>query len=372
MSRPHLMQSRSGPETVIDGVTYLYFGGTSYLGIQSRDEVVAAGCAALEKYGLHTGTSRAGYGTSDPLLDIERRAAEFFGTEDAFYFGSGYVANHVMVGALGDADLILVDEGAHFCVREAARLGGGEVVTFKHRDPADLKRLSARGGKVLVMADAVGPSSGTLAPVAEYLAALDGLEATLLLDDAHGFGVLGPDGRGLLDALGLWENTNGGAAVGGVEIAVCGTLAKALGGFGGIVPGTREFVGRARRSSHYFDGASPQPPAITAAAARALEIVMAEPELRTRLRANTLRLRAGLRELGLSAPETETAQFGVTVGDTDQMRGIHQALKEHGILLPFVPAYSGIPREGVLRFAVTPAHTDAQIDRLLSELGSLL
>lgn len=371
---PNLMQSRSGPETVIDGVRYLYFGGTSYLGIQAREEVIQAGCSAFRELGMNTGTSRAGYGTSQPLVDVEARAAEFFGTEDAFYFGSGYVANHVMISALAElAEVVIVDEGSHFCVREAAQLCGTEILTFSHRKATDLARIVAGRDHVLVMADAVGPSSGTLAPVTDYLEVLgETTGATLLLDDAHGFGVLGKHGRGLFDALGLWEHVNGGPQAGGVRLAVCGTLAKALGGFGGIIPGTHEFVEQARHASHYFDGASPQPPAITAASARALEIVMAEPTLRSDLRANTLRLRAGLRDLGWKVPETETAHFGVTLGDATQMRSLHAALRKRGILVPYIPTYSGIPEAGVLRLAVFANHTFEQIDTLLACLHDLL
>lgn len=374
LEMPHLIQSQSGPETLIDDVRYLYFGGTSYLGLQTRPEVIEAGCSALREFGLHTGTSRAGFGTSRPLLEVESQAAAFFGTDAAFYFSSGYVSNHIMVSALAkDIDTVIVDDGSHFCVQEAAMMSGKEVVTFAHRDPEDLARVVDGRGRVLIMADAVGPSAGTVAPVMSYLSVLSRCAgATLLLDDAHGFGVLGRNGRGLVDSLGLWQHVNGGDPADGVRLCVCGTLAKALGGFGGIIPGTTEFIERVRTASHYFDGASPQPPAVTAAAARALQIVMAEPELRAKLRANTLRLRDGLRAMDLEVPDTETAHFGVTLANADRMRSVHLDLKSRGILVPYVPAYSGIPAEGVLRIAVFATHSSEQIDQLLDVLREIL
>jgi 7-keto-8-aminopelargonate synthetase-like enzyme len=223
------------------------------------------------------------------------------------------------------------------------------------------------------MADAVGPSSGQLVPVGEYLEVLSGCGgATLLLDDAHGFGVLGENGRGLYDQAGLWPHANGGGPVWGVELVATGTLAKALGGFGGVLPGTREFVGRARASSHYFDGASPMPSAVAGSTAKALEIAAAEPDLRARLRENVRRLRAGLRGLGLETPAGEAAQVGVVAGDAARMRGLHAALRERGILVPYVPTYSGIPASGVLRIAVFATHTGEQIGRLLAGLAALL
>lgn len=374
MTHTSLMQSAPGPETVIDGVRYLYFGGTSYLGLAAHPEVIEAGCAALREFGLHTATSRARIGTSPPVQEVERRAAEFFGTEDAFYFVSGYCANHILVAALAPGmESVLVDEAAHYCVLEAARLAGVPVTTFRHRDAADLARLARGRQRVLVMADAVGPATGVLAQVPDYLRALAGCEqAALQLDDAHGFGVLGEHGRGLLDELGLWPQANRSASEPGVSLFVGGTLSKALGGFGGIIPGTREFVARARTASHYFDGASAPASPVAGATAKALEIVLREPSLRRQLRDNTQRLRAGLRALGLAVPEGATANFGVSVGDAANMRRLHEALKDRGLMLPYVSAYSGIPAEGLLRFAVFANHTTAQLDHLLGELQSLV
>lgn len=374
MSAYSLMQSAPGPETVIDGVRYLYFGGTSYLGLANRPEVIEAGCAALRQYGVHSATTRARFGTNPPVLEVEQRAAEFFGTEDAFYFSSGYQSNHILVAALAaDADVVLVDEAAHYCVLEATRLAGKPVHTFRHRDPADLARVAAPHDRVLAMADGVNPSTGTVAPVSEYLAALAGrAHATLLLDDAHGFGVLGERGRGLLDERDLWPHVNGGSPVNDVRVCVGGTLAKALGGYGGIIPGTREFVERARKSSHYFDGASAPASAEAGATAKALEIVLREPELRSRLRTNVRHVRAGLRELGLSVPAGDTANFGVTIGGAADMKRIHEALKARGIMLPYFGAYSGLPPAGVLRFAIFATHTTGQLDELLAELRAVV
>lgn len=371
-----MMHSAPGPETVIDGVPYLYFGGTGYLGLASHPEVIEAGCEALRRYGVHSATSRGRFGTTPPVLAVEERAAEFFGTEDAFFFGSGYAANHILVSATSaDAHAVLLDESSHYCVGEAARLPGLPVVTFRHGDPEDLNRAAAPWGKVLVMADAVGPSDGGLAPVADYLEVLKTRDqAVLLLDDAHGFGVLGNEGRGLLDEVGLWGRVNGGLheADSPVRIVVGGTLAKALGGFGGIIPGTAAFVEKARKSSHYFDGSSAPASAVAGSTAKALEIVIRQPELRHRLWENAARLRGGLRALGLQPPPGRSAHFGVALEKAETMRGIYETLKSRGILLPYIAAYSGIPPQGILRFAVFANHTPAQIDHLLSELGSLL
>lgn len=370
------MESPPGPETVIDGVSYLYFGGTSYMGLAGHPEVVEAGCEALRRYGVHSATSRSRIGTIPPVREVERLAAEYFGTEEAFYYGSGYMSNHILVSALaGGMDAVLLDEGSHYSVAEAARLPGVPVIPFAHGDPAALAAAAAPYRRILVMADGVGPSMGEAAPVEEFVRVVSGFErAVLLLDDAHGVGVLGAQGRGVLEELGMWELANGGAGCGPVELAVGGTLSKALGGFGGIIPGTRAFTDAARRASHYFDGASAPPSAAAGSTAKALEILLREPERRAQLHRNVARLREGLRTLpGLTVPEGRTAHFGVTAGGRrDALVRIHEGLKQRGILVPFVDAYSGIPDGGILRFAVFATHTTGQIDRLIAEVHALL
>ena len=136
------MQSPPAAETWIDGRRApLYFGGCGYLGLAARPEVIEAACAATRRYGIHSATSRSGFGNNPPTLAVERLAAEFFGTEDAFYFASGYVGNHILVQALAPrCDAVAADASAHFCLDEAARLLGVPVVRFGHCDAEDLRR----------------------------------------------------------------------------------------------------------------------------------------------------------------------------------------------------------------------------------------
>ncbi len=125
------MEGPPGAITRIDGREYLYFGGTGYLGLAGNAEVIDAGCEALRRYGTHTATSRSGFGTSPLTLEVERRAAEFFDLDEAFYFASGYAGNHVLIQALAErVDLVLADESAHFCLAEATRLLGQPVERF--------------------------------------------------------------------------------------------------------------------------------------------------------------------------------------------------------------------------------------------------
>jgi 7-keto-8-aminopelargonate synthetase-like enzyme len=374
-----VLQSPPGARVIIDGREYLYFAGTSYLGLAGRPEVIEAACEAVRRYGVHTATSRTGFGNNPPTLAVEHLAAQFFGTEDAFYFVSGYVGNHILIQGLGGGSAaVFIDELSHYSLKEAARLAGLPIIPFRHRDPEDLgTRLSQslrEGQRPLLMTDGVFPMTGAIAPVDEYHRVLQKFKpAAILIDDAHGMGVLGANGRGTLEHLKLWrKQCNGRIRPNGVLLCVCGTMSKAMGGFGGIIPGSRSFVDRARRSSHYFDGASAPPSAAAGATAKALELVMREPDLRHRLRENAGRMRRNLRELGLAVDDWPTPNIGMQIGSAGTMRRIHKELKARGILVPYIANYAGAGKEGLLRIAVFATHTIEMIDLLVAELRRVL
>jgi 8-amino-7-oxononanoate synthase len=373
------MQSAPGPETVIDGRRYVYFGGTGYLGLAGHPEVIEAACAAVRLYGVHSATSRSGFGTNPSTRAVEQRAATFFNKAEAFYFSSGYAGNHIVVQALADrVDAVFVDAAAHYAITEAARLLGKPIVPFKHRDAEDLKsclRKQSPGSRYpLVMSDGVFSVSGAIAPVAEYMEVLKSYGPSALhLDDAHGVGVLGENGRGLCELCGFWDGQgNLEFAVDGVTLTACGTLSKAIGGFGGIIAGSAKFMAQVRHASHYFEGASAPSSADAGATEKTLEIVQREPGLRRQLHANAAQLRAGLRTLGLAVPEAPTAHFSLEIGDAAAMRTIHARLRESGFLVPYMRAYAGIGPQGALRFAACALHTSQMIEGVVAALGKIL
>ncbi len=376
---PPLMEGPPGALTRIDGKEYLYFGGTGYLGLAGCAEVIGAACEALRRYGIHTSTSRTGYGNSPLTLDVERLAAQFFGTAGTFYFASGYAGNHILIQALAHrADVLLADESAHFGLAEASRLLGRPVESFRHRDPDDLRqkllKFAPPGQRPLVLTDGVFSLTGAVAPIDQYVEALrDHDTATLLVDDAHGIGTIGGNGRGSLEHLGLWsEDVNADPARSGVGLYVCGTLSKAIGGFGGVLPGSLALLDRVRQTSHYYEGASAPMSAAAGATAKALEIVLRQPQLRHRLDQNVRRLRGGLRELGLAVDDWPTPIIGLSIGNGENMRRIHDKLRQAGIIVPYFAAYSGAGPAGRLRIAVFATHTEEMLDRLLAELRKVL
>ncbi|HUT09429.1 MAG TPA: pyridoxal phosphate-dependent aminotransferase family protein [Thermoguttaceae bacterium] len=379
-----LMQSPPGAYTVIDGRRYLYFAGTGYLGLQGHPEVIRAACEATQQYGIGSANSRTAFGNLPPTLDVEHEAAAMLGVEDAFYFASGYVGNHILTLMLQDRfDAVFVDELSHYSVFEAARLSGRPVFRFRHCDPEHLaESLEIHlepGQRPLVAGDGVFAARGTIAPVAQYEAVLAEYPGAMLcLDDAHGLGVLGMEGRGTFEHAGLFDRgVNGYPDVSadssdGPRLFLCGTLSKAIGGHGGVISGSGDFIARLKSTSPYYGGASAPPVPAAAATARALEIVRTHPELRTRLWKNAEALKGGLCRMGLQADDTPVPIVCLTLGDAENMQRIQRELMQRGIVIAYMAAYSGLGPEGALRLAVFATHTEEMIGQLLDELRRLV
>jgi 7-keto-8-aminopelargonate synthetase-like enzyme len=273
----YLMQGPPGTETVINGRRCLYFGGTSYYSLQSHPEVLKAAHAALDLYGMHSSTSRAsgGYGDTPLYEEVECVAAEFFGTEDAAYMASGYLTNMAALQVLRQQrgfDVIFQDAMGHYSIVDFSQSFGLPVVTFAHCDPEDLARkLKANlhsGQKPLVLTDGVFPVPGEIAPVPDYIKALESYDGLLWLDDCHGLGVIGSKGRGTYDHFGLQ----------GDRLLFGGTMSKAFGGYGGIVP-TTSALAAGIRSGHIMAGATMPPSAAAGASIKGLALLSAHPEV---------------------------------------------------------------------------------------------
>ncbi len=366
--------------TIVNGRPCLYFVGTGYLGLQARAEPRQAAEDALRRYGLHAATTRAGLGNVAPLVELEREAARFFNVEDSLYLVSGYACNRVVLDAFADSfDAVLFDERSHYSMLDA--LAGRDLARyeFRHRDSTHLGELLktrlSKNARPLVVTDGVFASSGAIAPMSEYARILDERPGSaLLVDDAHGVGVLGANGRGTLEYEGLTNRPINSAepSAANCRIFLTATLSKALGGYGGIIPGARSFVEKLKNSSHWFDGISAPPTAIAAAGRKSLELAQNEPELRERLNKNAAQLKNGLRRLGLDVDDFPTPISGISIGSKENMRQIQAALFEQNVAVAFMPKYAGSSGEGAIRLAVFATHDEAMIDELLTKLGKLL
>jgi 8-amino-7-oxononanoate synthase len=360
--RFRVLQSPVGPRVRIDGREVDYFCGTSYFGLHGHPEVIAAACAAAHEVGLGAATSLST--PAHAALDRELRA--FLDVETVALAPSGYLAPLVLLQALRqDYDIAFVDSAAHYGELDALRAVGRDFATFQHLDPEDLARqLSSRlraGQRPLVLTDGVFPSTGALAPLVDYEAALSRYPGGLLcIDDAHAFGVLGEMGRGSLEHH----------RVDPLNAYACGTLSKAFGAAGGIVPGPRALAEKIRAHSTVPIGASAPSAPAAAAAAAAVRLLADCPAMRRTLWGNVARLRSGLRGLGFDLAPTPVPIVSLSGRMDLDLRRAHARLADDGIAVLHVPprGYSDAPSVESLRIAVFSTHSHEQIDRLVDAL----
>jgi 8-amino-7-oxononanoate synthase len=344
-----------------EGRRLLSFSCNDYLNLSHHPAVKAAAMAAVQTHGVGAGASRLVTGDHPLFAELEARLAALKGAQAACVFGSGYLANAGIIPTLmREGDLILADELAHACIWSGAQLSGAAVVPFRHNDMADLAaRLTAgraQAARCLIATDGVFSMDGDLAPLDQISALARAHDAWLLVDDAHGLGVIGPAGRG---SASLFPDAR-------IDLAM-GTLSKALGGYGAYVCASRPVIDLLKTRARTLVYSTGLPPANAAAALAALDIIAAEPE---RVAAPLARARRFTRALNL--PQAQSAVVPIIMGEAYRALDAARALETQGLLAvairpPTVPA--GTAR---LRLAFTAGHTDAQVDQLAEALRPLM
>jgi glycine C-acetyltransferase/8-amino-7-oxononanoate synthase len=360
------MESPPGPRIVVDGEVYLYFGGTSYHCLHADECAMQAGIDAWRRYGTNTATSRRNLGTSPVHAQLEQDAAAFFGEEDAAYLASGYLLNTAAVEALAlmrGVARIYIDEFAHFSLWNAARATGLPLHPFEHRSPAALtttiSSTLAADEHPLIISDGLFPGTGAIAPVDAYTAIAESVGGELWIDDSHGIGVLGPGGRGTLAYLGIHsERAHYG-----------GTLSKAFGGFGGLIPASGDFIACVQSGATMI-GASPVPTPIAAATLQCLQTLNARPELCETLQDNVRYFRDGLQDLGINLAPTPSPIVTFCIGDAALMQLVQTTLWKRHIAIQYADnKYPAIGPQGALRIVIFSAHSREHLDELLENLG---
>jgi 8-amino-7-oxononanoate synthase len=354
----------SATHVTIKGREVLSFGGCNYLGLAHHHDVISAAIGGLARYGLSTSASRETTGNTAAHDELEAVLMRFLGMPGAVVVPDGYTANLAAAQALAaDHRVAIIDARSHKSIREAVAVAGMELVEFDHLSPghaaAQTARHASRG--VVVFTDGVFTADGGLAPVPELLAALPARGAVLIVDDCHGFCVMGPRGAGTVTHFGLSDP----------RLVITTTLAKGLGCHGGVVAGAPWIAERVRTRASAYICTTPTSPAIVAAATEAVGVVLREPERLARLRENAARLSGGLARLGLDLVRTPAPISAFVLASMDRMRQIHSDLLSGGILAPLI-SYPGGPAPCYFRLSVTSEHRPEHIDRLLASLGALL
>jgi len=354
-----------GVEPVIDGRSYISFCSNDYLGLANEPRVRAAFIRAVSEYGVGSGASHLVTGHLRPHHALEEELADFTGRARALLFSTGYMANLGLTAALtGRGDTLFEDRLNHASLLDAAVLSRARLRRFPHGDVGALERVLTddAGGRKLVLTDGVFSMEGDIAPLREESRVAWEQGAWLVVDDAHGLGVVGPTGRGSLEVHGL--------SCDDVPILM-GTLGKAFGTFGAFVAGSHALIETLIQQARSYIYTTALPPAVAAAARTSLRIVQDEPWRRDHLADLVRRFRHGVQALGLPLLDSTTPIQPVVLGDAHHALQAAIRLGERGIfVVPIRPPT--VPRGGArLRIALSAAHTPDHVDRLLDALAEL-
>ena len=360
-----------GPEVVLDGRRLVAFASNDYLGLANDAALKAGAMAAIEQWGVGVGASQLVSGRLGIFDALEQSLAEFAQREAALFFPSGFQANLGVLTALTDRhDVIFADRVNHASLIDGAQLSRAQHIRYAHADMDDLaQRLAntpvSNGGARLIVTDSVFSMDGDEAPLAELMSLAERYDAWLIIDDAHGLGVLGPQGRGSIADAGLPPHPN---------LVMIGTLGKAAGVSGAFVAGQRnviEWLIQRARSYIYTTGPSPM---IAGALLAAIVRIIQADDLRTRLSSNIAQLRHGIEQLHLpfTLLPSRTGIQALVVGDNAQTLDIAAGLMDQGYWVPAIRPPTVAAGTARLRISLSAAHSAAHIDGLLGALAQVV
>lgn len=347
---------QNGTRVWLEGKELVMMASNDYLGLVWHPKVIAAGVAALEQWGASPTGSRMANGSRAYHTQLEEALAAFIGVPSAHVFSAGYLACMASVAGFAQkSDLILADKNLHSSLMAGIGQTNAEVVRFSHNSPTDLAEILATekpDRPKFVVLEGVYSMEGHLCPLDQFTEKLRDQNAMVVLDDAHGLGVMGPNGRGTPAHFGLTNK---------VDIYT-GSLSKSLASVGGFVAGSHSMVEYLRTHAKQLIFSAALPPAQAACALAALEVLQNEPEYNQKLWENTRRYHAFLRSLGLDIWETQTPATPIIVGSRDKAFKLWRRLMDNGLftvmsVAPAVPA-----GKDLIRTAISAAHTPADFE----------
>jgi len=354
-----VIESAQDPEVIISGRKMIMVGSNNYLGLTNHPKVKEAAIEAVKKYGSGCAGSRFLNGTLDIHVALEAKLARFMRKDAALIFSTGFQVNLGVISALiGKDDIIIIDKMDHASIIDGCRLSYGEVKKFRHNDMADLKRVleeNKNKGKLIIV-DGVFSMEGDIAKLPDIVELAKKYDARLMVDDAHGIGVLGKTGRGTAEHFGLEDEVD----------LIMGTYSKSLASIGGFISGDSDIVHYIKHFARALIFSASPPPASVAAVSAALDIIENEPERRARLWKNTNRMLKGLRELGFETGPSETPIIPVIVGDNELAFKMAMMMQEEGVFAN-VAVSPAVPNgKALIRTSYMATHTDEHLDIVLS------
>jgi 8-amino-7-oxononanoate synthase len=356
------ISATEGNMVTIEGKELLMMGSNSYLGLADHPEVKRAAVAAIEKYGTSCSGSRFLNGSLDIHRALEEELAEFVGKPDALVFTTGFHANSGTISVLvGKGDFAVTDKLDHASIIDGCLLSRGKKLRFRHNDMKDLEEVLSRTPferSKLVIVDGVFSMEGDIARLPEIVRLCRQYNADVMVDDAHGIGVLGKSGAGTADHFGLTDD---------VKI-IMGTFSKSLASLGGFIASDRATIESLKHNSRTLIFSASTTPSNVAAARMALKILKREPERIERLWENTRRMMAGLQALGLDTGHSETPIIAVRVGGTLTTFRMCTLLHEEGVFVNPVVAPAVPEGDCLIRVSLMASHTSDQIDFALDKL----
>jgi 8-amino-7-oxononanoate synthase len=352
-----------GTHVTVDGRDMIMVGSNNYLGLTTHPKVKAAALEALQEYGTSCSGSRFLNGTLEIHEQLETHLARFIGKESAQVFSTGFQTNQGVIAPLiSRSDTVIIDRLVHASVVEGVRLSFGKIRRFKHNDVESLRRnleASRDSNGVLVIVDGVYSMEGDIVPLPEIVAVCKEFEARIMVDDAHGVGVLGANGQGTLEHFGLTDEVD----------LVMGTFSKSLASLGGFIAGDARVISYIKHHSRALIFSAAMPPSAIAAVQAAVSVIETEPEIRENLWRNTQFLRENILSLGFDIGPTETPIIPLIVGDDFRTLFFWKRLFDEGLFTNCVLAPGVQEGQQRIRMCLMATHTMKDLEQVIEVCG---
>jgi len=354
-----VIESAQDPEIMMGGRKMIMIGSNNYLGLTNHPGVKEAAIEAIKKYGTGCAGSRFLNGTLDIHVNLEEKLARFIRKEAALIFSTGFQVNLGVISALvGKDDAALIDKMDHASIIDGCRLSFGEIKKFKHNDMADLERLlkEYEDRDKLIIVDGVFSMEGDIANLPEIVSLAKKYGARVMVDDAHGIGVLGKTGRGTAEHFGLEDDVD----------LVMGTYSKSLASIGGFIAGSAEVIHYIKHFARSLIFSASPPPASVASVSKALDIIDSEPWRRELLWKNTKKMFKGFKDLGFKVGPSQTPIIPIVAGEDEKAFTMAMMLQEEGIFAN-VAVSPAVPNgKALIRTSYMATHTDEHLDKVLA------